>query len=404
MLLKKECVWQYGGKRLVMRKRALYLTAVLILAISVIFGGCSSSGDADNGNTVTQDPGNANGQDNGADKVTPGTTDNNGNGTSDGNGTSVDNGNANNTDNNTTQAPDDNTGTPDSGNNGSQPADNNGSDSGNDGDGDSDNKTDYAELVPSYATGEYKKKDLKSSFNPDKATKIELNGSSINVSGDGATADGNKVTITAKGTYLISGTLDDGQIIVNAGDDDDVRLILNGATVNCSNSSCIYGINADKIILTLVDGTVNTFTDGTDYVYANAEKEEPNAAIFSDCDLSINGTGTLNVNGNFQHAIRVKADVKITSGTINLTAAQKGIKIKKTFSIMDGTLNIKSGDDGINAGSVINIDGGLITVTAEDDAVQSDEKIVVNAGTVDTSASKKSIKAPIFEPNGGEIK
>ena len=71
---------------------------------------------------------------------------------------------------------------------------------------------------------------------------------------------------------------------------------------------------------------------------------------------------------------------------------------------MDGSLNIKSGDDGINAGMVINIDGGTIIVAAEDDAVQSDEQIIQNAGLVDTSASKKGFKAPIFTPNGGEIK
>ncbi|MCR5324630.1 MAG: carbohydrate-binding domain-containing protein [Lachnospiraceae bacterium] len=393
-----------------MKKRLLFLTMTLILVMSVTFGGCSKdTGDGET--TVTQIPSqdnNGSGQDDGS-KVTQPVSDN-GNGNSDskddnGNGTSDNAGTTDSSNTGNEQGDTDNSQSKDNdnGNNGNE-AGNDGNNNGGSSESDSENKTDYAELVPSYATGEYKKKDLKSSFNPDKATKIELNGSTIAVNGDGATADGNKVTITAKGTYLVSGTLDDGQIIVNAGDEDDVRLILNGATVNCSNSSCIYGINADKIIITLVDGTVNTFTDSADYIFANAEKEEPNAAIFSDCDLSINGTGTLNVNGNFQHAIRVKADVKITSGTINLYAVQKGFKVKKTFSIMEGSLTIKSGDDGINAGSVINIDGGTIVIEAEDDGVQSDEQIIINAGMVDTEKCKKGFKAPIFTPNGGEIK
>ncbi len=389
-----------------MKKRVLFLTTALILVISVVFGGCTSKTDdsGDGQATVTQgaETGN-NGSGTNSQNSNNGTNDSTSNANGAGSSTVKDNDNTadNNTGNNGSQESTDNSGTDDNGNNTDS---NQGNAAGNtDPDSDSDSKTDYSELVPAYATGEYKKKDLKSSFNPDKATKIELNGSSITVDGDGAVADGNKVTISAKGTYLISGTLDDGQIIVNAGDDDDVRLILNGATVNCSNSSCIYAINADKVILTLVDGTVNTFTDGTEYVFANAEKEEPNAAIFSDCDFSINGTGTLNVNGNFQHAIRVKADVKITSGTINLNAVQKGIKIKKTFAILDGTLNIKSGDDGINAGMTISLDGGTINIVAEDDAIQSDEQIIVNAGTIDTSKSKKGFKAPLFTPNGGDI-
>lgn len=395
-----------------MKRRVLFLTTVLALTISVIFGGCTSKTDnsgEDNGINVTQTEGNGNnvaqGEDNGNNVTQTADTRNNETSASqntDKNGTGSDSNNNTGTDQNAsannTAGNDDNS----AAGNGNNGEDNTGNAAGNNTDG-SDSETDYSLLVPTYATGEYKKKDLKSSFNPDKATKIVFDGSSISVDGEGADVNGNKVTISLKGTYLISGTLDGGQIIVNAGDDDDVRLILNGATVSCSNSSCIYGINADKIILTLVDGTVNTFTDGTEYVYANAEKEEPNAAIFSDCDLSINGNGTLNVNGNFQHAIRVKADAKITGGTINLSAAQKGIKIKKTFSIMDGTLNIKSGDDGINAGMAINLDGGILNVVAEDDAIQSDEQIIVNAGTIDTSKSKKGFKAPIFTPNGGEI-
>ncbi|MBP5330718.1 MAG: carbohydrate-binding domain-containing protein [Lachnospiraceae bacterium] len=369
-----------------MKKRILCLSAALILAMSAVFSGCTSEDKgqesgaqvtaqvteeatqnaANNGNEQKDDPAKTENSQNESQDVTK---------APDQDKNETTNENTNNTETGNTQNSDEST----------------------------EGKTDYSLMIPEYATGEYKKKDLKSSFNPDNATKIELNGSTISVNGDGAVADGNKVTISAKGTYLISGKLDDGQIIINAGDDDDVRLILNGADITCSNSSPIYAINADKVILTLVEGTVNTFTDGTSYVFANADKEEPNAAIFSDCDLSINGEGTLNVNGNFQHAIRVKADLKITSGIINLNAVAKGIKVKKTFAILDGELNIKCGDDGINAGMAISIDGGKVVVAAEDDGIQSDEQIIVNAGTIDTSASKKGFKAPIFTPNGGDI-
>ena len=252
-------------------------------------------------------------------------------------------------------------------------------------------------------TGSYKKKDLKTTYNENKATAIVLNGDSATITGTGAEVDGLTIRINTKGNYLISGTLNDGQIVVNVGDDDDVRLILNGVDIKCSNSSCIYVINADKCIITTTAGSVNNLTDGNKYTYAKPDKEEPNAAIFTDCDLSINGEGTLNVTGNFGHAIRAKADLKITSGTIKVSAADKGFKAKKTFSILDGNVTINAKKDGIDAGSVINIDGGSLTVTAGDDAVQSDEQIIVNDGTVDLSKSKKGMKAPVITTNGGNI-
>ena len=128
------------------------------------------------------------------------------------------------------------------------------------------------------------------------------------------------MTITAIGTYNISGTLNNGQIIVDTEDEGTVNLVLNGATINNSTSAPIYVRSADKTVITLADGTQNDVTDGAAYTYDDAEAEEPNAAIFSKDDLTINGGGALTVTANFNDGITSKDDLKITSGVITVNA------------------------------------------------------------------------------------
>lgn len=161
--------------------------------------------------------------------------------------------------------------------------------------------------------GSYSSEDSDSSWDASKATSITLNQSSIEVDGSGASANGSIVTITNAGTYVLSGTLDDGQVIVDANKNDLVRLVLNGVTLSCSTSAPIYSKQADKTILILADGSQNTVQDTTQYIYATGE-DEPDAAIFSKDSLSINGSGSLTVTGNFNNGIGSKDDLVITSG------------------------------------------------------------------------------------------
>ena len=111
-------------------------------------------------------------------------------------------------------------------------------------------------------------------------TRIALNGNSITVNGTGATADGSKVRITAPGTYDTSGSLTNGQIIVNTTGKGTVRLILNGVDIRNSTSAPIYVMSADKTVIVLADNTRNSVADGKSYVQA-ANEDDPNAAIFS---------------------------------------------------------------------------------------------------------------------------
>jgi hypothetical protein len=112
---------------------------------------------------------------------------------------------------------------------------------------------------------EFTASDLEVGYEDSTATLISLNKSSIEISGGGASAEGSTLTINNKGTYVLSGELETGQIIVDAGEKDKVKLVLNGVRVNCSDSAPIYIKSADKVFLTLQKGTENTLTDGRIY-------------------------------------------------------------------------------------------------------------------------------------------
>ena len=218
-------------------------------------------------------------------------------------------------------------------------------------------------------------------------TTIEF-GSSITVNGNGVTVDENIVTITQGGTYSLSGTLDDGQVIVNAGDLDQVELLLNGVHLTSSTSAPIYIMNADKTTLTLVEGTESVITDAESYVYEDATVDEPNAAIFSKDDLKINGTGSLIVNANYNNGIASKDDLDIKNGDITINAVNNGLKGKDSIEIDNGTFLINSGGDAIKSDNTtdttkgwITINNGTFNLTATGDGIQAETDLLINGGT-----------------------
>ena len=217
---------------------------------------------------------------------------------------------------------------------------------------------------------EYDDDDLTSSAESSNVSHIRLEGDAITLDGSGATVKGTTVTITSAGTYSISGTLSDGQIVVDTQDEDKVVLVLNGADITCSTSAPIYVVNAEKTVISLADGTENVVTDGETYVLTDTESDEPNAAIFGKDDLTINGTGSLTVNANYNNGIASKDDLKITGGQITVDAVNDGIKGKDSVAIKDGTIIINAGSDGIQSTNqedaekgVVAIEGGSLNIT-----------------------------------------
>ena len=233
---------------------------------------------------------------------------------------------------------------------------------------------------------EYSNEDMDDSWAASTSTAVALNGSSIAVNGSGATVDGSTVTITAAGTYALSGALSDGQIIVSAGKNDTVRLVLNAANLACSDSAPIYIKQAEKTIIILAQGTTNSVTDGT--IYNNAAgDEEPDAAIFSKNDLTINGSGALNVFGNFNNGIGTKDDLVITGGNITITAANDGLRGRDSVAVNGGSLTIQAKSDGIQANNDedtskgwISLDGGNFNITVDKDSIQAETILQITDG------------------------
>lgn len=223
-------------------------------------------------------------------------------------------------------------------------------------------------------------------------TVIALSDSNTEIVGSGASVFDNTVTISSSGTYVISGKLSDGQIIVDTEDEEKVKLILNGVNIS-SNSSAIFVVSAPKkVILNSLKGSVNLFSDGTDYIVPDAEQVEgeiyPNACIYSCEDLKFSGDGEIYITSNCGKGINSKDDIEITSGKIIINSADDGIRGNDSVTISGGTVTVISGADGIKSSNdenaekgYINISGGEINVKSATDAVQSASTLTVSGGT-----------------------
>lgn len=225
----------------------------------------------------------------------------------------------------------------------------------------------------------------------DSATVITLSDNDSSIDGSGASVKDNTITISSAGTYVISGSLTDGQIIVDATDNDLVRIVLNGVDIACSDSSPIYVDDALKVVLILAEGTENTVSDASSY--DTDEDGEPDATIFSKADLSITGRGTLNVNANYNNGIKSKDDLKITEGTINVVSVDDGIIGKDMVAIENATVTINAGGDGIKATNdtdsalgYVRIDSGTLNITAVNDGIQGVSAVMINGGVLNISS------------------
>jgi hypothetical protein len=222
----------------------------------------------------------------------------------------------------------------------------------------------------------------------DNSTTIQLNGSSASSDGAGGVViEDNIINIRTSGVYVISGKLDDGQIIVNAEDEGTVRLVLNGAELNSSTSSPIFIEKAEKAIVSLEEGTENVLNDGKTYVYEHSDDDEPDAALFSKADLTINGTGALIVNGHYNNGIASKDELRITGGTYEINAIDDGIVGRDLLAVKEGTILITAGGDGMKSTNdedaskaLIAIEGGTFDIEAGNDGIQAETSILIADG------------------------
>lgn len=234
---------------------------------------------------------------------------------------------------------------------------------------------------------------------PDDATTIAL-GETITVGGPGASVDGTTVTVTAGGAYRLSGTLEDGQIVVDAQDKETVTLILDGVDVTCSTSAPIDVRNAEDVVIVLADGAENRLADGVAYVYDDPDTDEPNATLFSKDDLTITGGGALTIDANYNDALTGKDDLTIAGGVIVIDSVGDGIRGRDALVITGGTITVNAAGDGLESNNdedpergVITIEGGTVAVTAGQDGIEAETDVVIRGGSITVTTGGGSANA-----------
>ena len=253
----------------------------------------------------------------------------------------------------------------------------------------------------------YSDRDQDPSYSESSATAVKLADDSISVDGNGASSKGSVLTIDTEGTYILSGALSDGQIIIDTPDDKKVQLVLDGVTLTSSGSAPLLIKESDKVFITLADGSSNTLTGPSSYTDA-AEEDNIDGVIFSRSDMCINGSGSLTINASAGHGIVSKDDLIITDGKIKVTAAGDGIQGKDCVKIKDGSIAIDSDNDGIRSSNsedeyrgFISVDGGTLTIDAGYDGLQAETLLRVAGGTFDITTGGGSQYASTQSDWGG---
>ena len=272
-------------------------------------------------------------------------------------------------------------------------------------------------------------RDKEVGYDEESATAITLSDDGSSCDASGVTVKENTITISEAGTYVLSGSLSNGQVIIDT-DDEKVHLILDSVTINCDTSAALYVKSADKVFVTLAEGSENTLSNAKDFVAIDDNNID--AVIFSKDDLTLNGSGTLTIKAAYGHGIVSKDDLVITSGTYDITAAKHALAGKDsvriangTFTltagkdgihsentdndekgfiyIADGTINITCDSDGFDAEETLQVDGGTITVAAGDDGLHADGDLIIQAGTINITKSYEGLEGMTVTITDGDI-
>lgn len=256
---------------------------------------------------------------------------------------------------------------------------------------------------------EYSDRDSDASFDEANATTIALNdGATVSdSSASSVSSNGQTITITGEGTYVLSGTLTQGQVVIEAEDTAKVQLVLKGVSIHNENGPAIRINAADKVFVTLAEGTTNTLTDGSSYTLDEGS-DEPNATLFSKADLTINGSGALNATGSYAHAINSKDDLVITGGTFNITSQTDAVRGRDCVKISGGTFNVTAGEDAFKSNNdedatrgFVLIDGGTYSVSAGDDAFHAETALLIRGGEITVTSCEEGYEAALIQVEGG---
>lgn len=278
-----------------------------------------------------------------------------------------------------------------------------------------------AETAPSKSEM-FTERDLSGEYDESEAVTITLDGSKATASdgAKGVTVDGSSISITQEGTYIFTGTLSDGQIIVDADDQAKVQIVLKDASITSKNSAALYVKSADKVFVTTAEGTDNTLANGGSFTAGTDSSDSSNidGAVFAKDDVTFNGKGTLSVTSPAGHGIVGKDDVKIAGGTVTIEAANHGIQANDSVRLAEANVTITagqdSGKDGIHVNDGAAEDGGTsesffymadgsLTIGAGDDGIHAESSILIEGGDIEVGKSYEGLEALTITIAGGNI-
>lgn len=221
--------------------------------------------------------------------------------------------------------------------------------------------------------------------------KIEFSDEKISVDGKNASVSGNTLKISSAGIFLLSGSCSDAKILVEATDNDEVTLLLNGVDLTSKNGSVIDCEKAKSLAVISAKNTQNKLSDTENYTFADGE-DEPDAAVFSRCDTVYNADegGTLTINASYKDGLKSKDGLSIDGGTLEINSADDGIMGKDFVKILGGKITVNSNGDGIKSThdtdekrGYVTIDGGEITINSAKDGVQAETNLTINGGKIE---------------------
>lgn len=234
-------------------------------------------------------------------------------------------------------------------------------------------------------------RDKEIGYDEENSTVIKLSDDSTTCDSDAVQISGNTVTIIDEGTYILSGTLTDGMVIVDAEDTDKVQLVLDGVDITSAESAAIYVREADKVFITTASDSKNTLTNGG--TYTAIDDNNIDAAIFSKSDLTLNGAGSLTITAKAGHGVVSKDDLVLTSGTYQIDAASHGLSGKDSVRIASGSYTIVSGKDGIHAENAddtslgfVYLADGTFDITSDGDGISAGNWLQADGGVYTVKA------------------
>ena len=254
-----------------------------------------------------------------------------------------------------------------------------------------------ADFPPQTDADMFTDRDTRAAYDEESAVRIELNGSSISASSDSVQINGTTAILTEEATYIVSGTLDDGMLVVDADEAAKLQIVLDNASITSSTSAALYVLEADKVFVTLAEGSQNALANGGSFVAI--DDSDIDGAVYSKQDLTFNGSGALTVTSPAGHGIVGNDDLVLAGGTYTVTSASHGLNANDSVRITGETgLTLDAGKDGIHAENnddaslgFVYISGGTFAIEAEGDGISAGAYLQITDGAYDLLAGGGSV-------------